>query len=296
MRRSRTSTPADFFSPQVLANRRFYLDLGRSRTGPLAAVAGGFETCSPDYVVDRRAFPFFAIEFVAAGEGEVQLAGSRHALQTGSVFAYGPSVPHRITSSAAALEKYFVTFRGAAARRVLEQAGVPPGACRRVNRPAELRQVWEEVLHLGARTGAGATGRVTVGLRFLLAVIGDRRCDSPAHSRARRTLERAERFLQQHFLTVHRLPQVAEACHVNLPYLCRLSRRFRGHTLYEHLQRLKMTWAAERLQGPRLVREVADELGLDPFQFSRTFKRVHGLAPSEFQRVYAGRRASDVAG
>jgi AraC-like DNA-binding protein len=44
-----------------------------------------------------------------------------------------------------------------------------------------------------------------------------------------------------------------------------------------------MNWAAERLRSsPILIRQVAEELNLDPFQFSRTFKRVQGLSPSEF--------------
>ncbi len=34
--------------------------------------------------------------------------------------------------------------------------------------------------------------------------------------------------------------------------------------------------------GGRIVREVAEELGLDPFHFSRVFKRVHGVSPAEF--------------
>jgi AraC-like DNA-binding protein len=33
-----------------------------------------------------------------------------------------------------------------------------------------------------------------------------------------------------------------------------------------------------------IVREVAEQLGLDPFHFSRVFKRVHGVSPAEFLR------------
>ncbi|MGY8719324.1 MAG: helix-turn-helix transcriptional regulator [Verrucomicrobiia bacterium] len=33
------------------------------------------------------------------------------------------------------------------------------------------------------------------------------------------------------------------------------------------------------------MREVADELGIDPFQFSRSFKRVHGVSPAAFIKI-----------
>ena len=47
-----------------------------------------------------------------------------------------------------------------------------------------------------------------------------------------------------------------------------------------------MRAAMERLQAPgALVRTVASDLGFgDPFQFSRTFRRVLGVSPREFVR------------
>ena len=36
------------------------------------------------------------------------------------------------------------------------------------------------------------------------------------------------------------------------------------------------------------VGEVADELGCDPFQFSRTFKRIYGVAPRAFVKARNG--------
>ena len=286
MPRRNSVNPFDFFSPQVLSNRRFYLDLGRRRASRLTVVAGGFETCSEAYVVERRAFPYFALEFVAGGEGEVELSGALHPLAQGAVFSYGPTVPHRIRSASNPLQKYFITFHGRSARQLLKDAGLAPGTCRRVGRPAEFRSVWDEVLHLGSSADSGREGRAALGLRFLLTLVAERTAPELAPTRARQTLSRAEAYLQQHYMKIHRLQEVAAACHVDLPYLCRLSRRFLGQTLFQYLQRLKMHWAAERLQNDCLVREVADELGLDPFQFSRTFKRVHGLSPRPFQKLY----------
>jgi AraC-like DNA-binding protein len=50
-----------------------------------------------------------------------------------------------------------------------------------------------------------------------------------------------------------------------------------------------MKWAANRLHtGEVMVREVADELGIDPFQFSRSFRRVHGVSPAEFIQLRGG--------
>ena len=53
-------------------------------------MGGGSETVDPKYDVYRKAVPFFAMEFVAAGVGTVELGGKEHRLTPGTVFTYGP--------------------------------------------------------------------------------------------------------------------------------------------------------------------------------------------------------------
>ena len=80
----------EFVSRQVAAARRYFLDLAPDRRRPLTVVCGGCETVRRDYVVERADFPYWCVEFVAAGRGVVTLAGRDHPLAAGSVFAYGP--------------------------------------------------------------------------------------------------------------------------------------------------------------------------------------------------------------
>ncbi len=61
-----------------------------------------------------------------------------------------------------------------------------------------------------------------------------------------------------------------------------------------------MQHAAQRLQSPGiLAKQVAMELGFsDPFQFSRTFRRIIGVSPRQFMQLQrpipaAGRQATD---
>ena len=44
-----------------------------------------------------------------------------------------------------------------------------------------------------------------------------------------------------------------------------------------------MMWAANLLDGGQLIiREVAEKVGMDPFHFSRVFKRIYGMSPASF--------------
>ncbi|MBI5689840.1 MAG: helix-turn-helix transcriptional regulator [Verrucomicrobia bacterium] len=279
------SPPPSFLSQQVTAARRFYLDL-RPRPGrDLTVVCGGWEECAPDYAIDRATFPYLSVEFVASGRGELVLGGRRHPLAPGTVFSYGPGVAQCIrTSPDARLGKYFIDFAGPRGRRLLREAGLTPGTCVELGASTEVRHAFDTLVRLGSSHDRHTPRACALQLELLLLVT--RRAMQPGSLSERRALasfERCRQHLDDHFLALRSLQQAAAACHVDVSYLCRLFRRFHGERPFRYLQRLQMQWAAERLHASgRLVRQVADELGVDPFQFSRTFKRIHGVSPSAF--------------
>src|ERR1041385_790542 len=100
MPKSATKRPS-FVSTQVTEARRYYLDLQPRATRDITVVCGGSERVRTDYVVQRRTFPYYAVEFLAEGEGEVTLAGRRCRLRPGVVFAYGPGIAHTIRTEPA---------------------------------------------------------------------------------------------------------------------------------------------------------------------------------------------------
>lgn len=277
--------PPEFISQQVSAARRFYLNLKPRPGRGLTVVCGGWEECAPNYRIERDGFPYLALELVAAGRGEVRLGGQTHPLGPGSVFTYGPGVPHAIrTSAEAPLGKYFVNFVGEAARALLRARQLAPGGVATLGALAEARVAFDALIRLGQRLDAHTPRAAALQLELLLIALGRAtQPASPSERLARATFERCRAHLEADFLRLHTVEAAAAACHVNASYLSRLFRRFHGDTPYHYLQQLQMQWAAERLHAAdRLVQEVADELGIDPFQFSRVFKRVHGVSPSAF--------------
>jgi AraC-like DNA-binding protein len=283
--------PPPFLSNQITAARRFYLDLAPSRRRPLAVVCGGWEQCARDFAIDRRRFPYFALEFVVAGRGEVQLGGQTWLLAPGTVFAYGPGVAHRIRQDPEApFLKYFVDFTGSRGRQLLSQAMLAPGRALVASAPGDVRSLFDQLIRCGQAPHRVATRTTALLLEALILSI------TPAEPLAERsgrralaTFQRCSGYLESHFLEIHSIETVAIACHIDGAYLSRLFRRFAGQTPLHYLQKLQMNWAAEKLHASDLlIREIADELGIDPFQFSRTFKRVQGVSPSEFIKVRFG--------
>ncbi len=283
-------TPPAFVSQQVTAARRFYLNLKPRPTRDLTVVCGGWEECAADYTIDRATFPFLSVEFVASGRGTLSLAGQTHPLEPGTVFTYGPGISQRIsTSPDQRLGKYFVDFTGDRAKKLLRDARLAPGAVVALGASTEVRHAFDTLVRLAANHDRHTARATALQLELLLLVI-ERASQpgTPSERRALATFERIRQHLDAHFLQLRTLEDAAAACHVDVSYLCRLFRRFHGEKPFRYLQRLQMQWAAERLHSSgRLIREVADELQIDQFQFSRTFKRIHGVSPSAFLNTRA---------
>lgn len=277
-----------FFSEQVTSARRFYLNLKPRATRAISIVCGGWEECAADYIINRRTFPYLSIEFVAAGRGELVLNGEQHALEPGTLFAYGPGVSHRIqTSPDERLGKYFVDAAGTETARLMDGCGLAPGKVIQTAAIADVREAFSQLVRLGVCHHDSRTER-TCALQFELLmhmIARSKAVRSKLERQSQATFERCRKYMDEHFLRLKSVEGVADSCHVDPSHLCRLFRRFQQASPLQYLLRLRMVWAAERLANlPLLVQEVAEELQVDPFHFSRIFKRVHGVSPSDFLR------------
>lgn len=280
-----TREEPSFVSHQVTEERRYYLNLNPPPDANFVVVCGGVERMRPEYEVSRGDFPHFAIELVAEGEGTLLLNGRRFPLAPGVVFAYGPGIPHTIrTDPQHRMRKYYLDFAGADAQPLLAATGLADWKALRV---AALHEVVDLFESLGreareespvARTVCDTLARLVLLKIQQRAVSGGR--DVP---RSFTTYERVRRHMEEHFLRLQTVEDVARECRATPMYVSRLFRRFGGTGAYQFLLRLKMDYAAELLldQG-LLVKQAAARLGFaDPFQFSRAFKRVHGVPPKQ---------------
>jgi AraC-like DNA-binding protein len=104
-----------------------------------------------------------------------------------------------------------------------------------------------------------------------------------AVSRAYTTYRQLRDYIDQHLESLHTVEDIASACHITPMHVARLFQRFGRTGAYRFLLRQRMNRAAEMLRDDGLlVKEVADRLGFpDAFTFSRAFKRIHGVPPSQ---------------
>jgi AraC-like DNA-binding protein/quercetin dioxygenase-like cupin family protein len=278
-----------FFSPDVAVARRFYLDLNPPKRLKLAVVCGGLEYCATHYAIHRSNFPFFSMEYVARGSGALKLNRRSYVLRPGRVFSYGPGVPQDIVGTPGdPFVKYFVDFTGTNAARLLRSCGLRPGSVMQVFPPDVLSPLFDELIHGGLRGGPGRADLCAKLLECLaLKLAGATAPLKETETLSFASYQRCHRHIEQHFLRLRTLEQIALECHANKAYLCRLFRSYGHQSPYQYLLRLKMNYAAECLQRTGvMVKQAAQQVGFaDPFHFSRVFRSLLGVSPSAFRRL-----------
>lgn len=280
------SQEPEYFSRQVTDARRWFLSLPRPRELGVIAVSVGCERCLPDYEVRRNGFQFHAIEMVAEGRGALTINGENSPLRPGSVFTYGPGVKHRIRNdSDHPMLKYFLDFGGREASHLMKEHGLAGGVALQVTDLHEVVDLFELIIRNASSNTRHSPRLCSLLVEALVCKIAEKHIPrGGADTRALATFQRAKTHLQEHFLELRSITDVARAIHVNAAYLSRLFQRYHQHSPYQFLVRLKMSHAASLLLIPgKLVKEVAAEMNFaDPFHFSRTFKSVYGVSPEQF--------------
>lgn len=285
-------SPGDdaLLATQVADSRTFFLQLSGAWPERVSVALGGWERCRPDYAVERRRYPYVVLELVVGGQGRVSLDGTTHRLETGVCFASGPRTACRIDTDAdSPLEKFFFALAGPGVTRALTRAGLLHGRARHSAALGELRELAEDIIREGRRHGPAAPAICARLAEVLLLKIGEEPARAaslgrggPATEGARENFERCRALIDKHAAAWRGLDEIAAAAHLDPSSVCRLFRRFLGVSPHQYLRRRKMALAAAYLleRGGR-VRDAAASVGMeDPFHFSRSFRAVHGVAPS----------------
>ena len=104
-----------------------------------------------------------------------------------------------------------------------------------------------------------------------------------------RWLRMAEDILHEHFSETLTLHHVARTISVHPVHLARVFREFHGQTMGDYVRQLRIDFACRELSSTSApLVDVALNAGFSSHgHFSSTFKRLTGLTPTEYRKVFA---------
>ena len=100
---------------------------------------------------------------------------------------------------------------------------------------------------------------------------------------------RAQAFLEENYADDISLEELSRNLGISQSYLSRSFKKETGESLIDFLTKIRIDRAAELLKGEMRTADVAAAVGLpDPKYFSRVFKKVKGISPSDYRESVKG--------
>lgn len=260
---------------------------------------GHFPGAPGHYVQRPRGRPEAILIYCAQGAGWCRLRGKRWAVGQGDALFIPPAVPHTYGADfSSPWSIYWVHFSGRAMGQYLAALGVSvTSPILHVPDPAVVVGAFEEML---GYVPHGYSDASLLGMSTALArLLGLLRWYQRAPGRrARRGEDKVIRTIELMRGRMGERISVAQLSrHVNLSpsRYAHLFRRFTGAGPMAFFARLKIQQACHALAtGYDSVGEIAAQLGFeDPLYFSRAFRRVAGMSPTQYRRHAAERSGSD---
>lgn len=234
----------------------------------------------------------FGVNYVMEGRGVYRDAnGAEHLLQPGSVYFRCGKYPHTTRwERVEAVSEYFICFSRLTYEH-LEALGMvhamrPPVLQCGIR--ARIVDRFEGLLSTLAgaapEDGPQLLGEVVGFIRQLHRWGGPERRETPHGELVRRVCARLDACPELD----ENLPALAEEFGVSYSLMRKVFAHETGMSLRDY-QVERRIGEARHLLETHTVKEVAGKLGYaDPFSFSKRFKRVAGISPKQFQKLYYG--------
>lgn len=235
-------------------------------------VVGG--TSASDGREGRDAFPINRArqQLISAQTVAFITAGQSEALRTYLDEIVQEIVRYGVETDAWKIEALSLSFGLLdTARKQLESVHDPKAMTERINKLHECRTTEEAGHWLAEETDS-----------FLRAFQEWQRKHSAS------AINRAVRYIEEHFAEPLSLQQVASHIHLNAAYFSHLFKKETGRSFVQFLIDLRMERAKQLLSNTDMnVTEVSGVVGYDlPNYFAKLFKQATGCSPKEYRKLY----------
>ena len=282
-------------SPSVQSSRILYTPSPFARSSLLHLQEVGSLTAIKPHTSKREKLQSYLCFMVEDGEGELVYEGKKYELRSGDVVfidcrkAYSHSTGLNMNAELWSLRwcHFYGPSMPAIYAKYCERGGLP------VIRGGDVSQystILTDIYTLASSSDYIRDMRINGKLNDLLTLLMESSWHREAHTNAPKKMEisQVKSFLDEHYKEKLSLESVASHFFIDKHYLARLFKEQYGVTLVTYLQQVRITHAKRMLRfTDKSIEEIGLECGIGELNyFSRVFKKLEGVSPSEFRRVW----------
>lgn len=237
--------------------------------------------------------PFPEWFYVVSGSGHLEQAGEYHRLTAGTIVCSDRGILRRLRCEGDEDLLVNILALNACAEtseRLADAMGAATIAYMAPNGSA-VCGIFDAMLQCAANHEPLAYGICNTYLYpFLLTIKQGRLFRETETNQKLSTYYRCQRYIDEHYAETHSVEEVADANGITPEHLCRLFKFYGSISPHQYLLALKMNLAQTLLQTRDLpLKQVAQELGFaNASSFSKAFKRLQGISPSDLRKPARG--------
>lgn len=286
-----TSSREGHFNP--LEDKEFEFDVTQGLFHPHLAVRwGGREVLQPGgEVVEHRNHQYAYVKYCLRGSGVLRYGSTVATIEPGMVFWSRDMMWSRLDPRGDRPMVNLVVFLfGRDVKQLFEKNLHSAIGATRLQFPHDVEAVMSDLMVEGLASSDYRDENAAALAEVLL-----RRIDSNIASTikpqklARQTYWECRKYIDRNYVKISELKQVADACDVTVPYICRLFDQFDKLRPYEYITQRKLSQAERLLTRTQLsVTEISARVGYRDLQlFSRNFKIRYGKSPRAHRKQHA---------
>ncbi|MCM1111704.1 MAG: AraC family transcriptional regulator [Muribaculum sp.] len=292
--------PMLFDGTLVKSNRIIYTPSDFAKANLIHLQEAGELCAQRPHTSRRQNLSSYLFFMVLEGEGALEYEGTVYQLRQGDCVFVDCHRVYAHSSSEVLWRLKWVHFYGPNMGGIYEKYVERGGCC--VFAPVDgncFEEILDEIYDMAASNLNSKDMQIYAKLTALLALLMEQSRNIPKqdeirgaertkHAAKRQNLQAVKEYLDAHYNEKITLDQLSGRFFINKFYLTRIFKEQFGGSVTEYLLQVRITKAKQNLRfTDKPVEEIAQECGMrDANYFARMFKKVEGVTPGQFRRMW----------
>lgn len=275
----------------VDSNRIIYTPSDFAKTALIYLQETGFLTAKRQHTSSRENLCSYLFFIVEKGSGTLKYGGETYALNQNDCVFIDCKKPYSHCTSEDLWKLRWVHFYGENMDAVYEKYLARGGkACFSTSNAAEYTAVLSHLFEIASSTSYVRDMKIHEKISGLLVLLMEETQTANVGTASAKIpqLQRIKEYLDENYTRKITLDDLSAKFYINKFYLLEIFKQHYGMGVNEYMIHMRITKAKRLLRfSDKTVEEIAYDCGMNSLHyFSRIFKKVEGLSPSEYRKSW----------